>query len=80
MRIEENRRRSLVLAFAAVGAGQAFGRGAEPEDRGRGAEGDPAKGTLIVAADATYAPNEFVASDGKTVVGMDADLAKALGG
>jgi polar amino acid transport system substrate-binding protein len=36
------------------------------------------KGTLSVAADATYAPNEFVGSDGKTVVGMDADLAKAI--
>jgi polar amino acid transport system substrate-binding protein len=35
-------------------------------------------GTLSVAADATYAPNEFVGSNGKTVVGMDADLAKAL--
>jgi polar amino acid transport system substrate-binding protein len=38
-----------------------------------------AKGTLAVAADATYAPNEFIASDGHTVVGWDADLAKALG-
>jgi polar amino acid transport system substrate-binding protein len=37
------------------------------------------KGTLTVAADATYAPNEFIASDGHTVIGMDADLAKALG-
>jgi polar amino acid transport system substrate-binding protein len=37
------------------------------------------KGMLVVAADATYAPNEFVASDGKTVVGMDPDLAAALG-
>ncbi len=37
------------------------------------------KGTLIVAADATYAPNEFIGTDGKTVVGMDPDLAKALG-
>jgi len=36
------------------------------------------KGTITVAADATYAPNEFIASDGHTVVGMDADLAKAL--
>jgi polar amino acid transport system substrate-binding protein len=35
-------------------------------------------GTLTVAADATYAPNEFIASDGSTVIGMDADLAKAL--
>jgi polar amino acid transport system substrate-binding protein len=31
-----------------------------------------------VAADATYAPDEFIASDGKTVIGMDADLAKAI--
>ena len=37
-----------------------------------------AKGTLIVAADATYAPNEFIAPDGHTVIGMDADLAHAL--
>jgi polar amino acid transport system substrate-binding protein len=36
------------------------------------------KGTLTVAADATYAPNEFIAPDGKTIQGMDADLAKAL--
>jgi polar amino acid transport system substrate-binding protein len=34
---------------------------------------------LQVAMDATYAPDEFVASDGSTIVGMDADLAKALG-
>jgi polar amino acid transport system substrate-binding protein len=38
------------------------------------------KGTLTVAADATYAPNEFIGSDGKTVEGMDAELAKALAG
>jgi polar amino acid transport system substrate-binding protein len=37
------------------------------------------KGTIVVATDATYAPNEFLASDGKTVEGMDADLAKAIG-
>ena len=41
------------------------------------------KGTLTVAADATYAPNEFIGKDGKTVEGMDADLrgrsAQALG-
>ena len=35
-------------------------------------------GQLRVAADATYAPDEFIASDGKTVIGMDADLAKAI--
>jgi polar amino acid transport system substrate-binding protein len=37
------------------------------------------KGTLTVAADASYAPDEFFASDGTTVVGMDADFAKAIG-
>ncbi len=36
------------------------------------------KGTITVAADASYAPNEFFASDGHTVIGMDADLSKAL--
>jgi polar amino acid transport system substrate-binding protein len=33
---------------------------------------------LTVAADASYAPDEFVAPDGKTVVGMDVDLTKAI--
>ena len=37
------------------------------------------KGVIVVAADATYAPNEFIRPGGKEVVGADADLAKALG-
>jgi polar amino acid transport system substrate-binding protein len=37
------------------------------------------KGTLTVATDATYAPMEFIAPDGRTIQGMDVDLAKALG-
>jgi polar amino acid transport system substrate-binding protein len=41
--------------------------------------GIKAKGTLLVAADATYAPDEFVASDGSTIIGMDADLAQSIG-
>jgi polar amino acid transport system substrate-binding protein len=36
------------------------------------------KGTLTVAADATYAPNEFIGSDGHTVEGMSPDLGHAL--
>jgi polar amino acid transport system substrate-binding protein len=36
-------------------------------------------GSITVAADATYAPDEFVAADGTTIVGMDADLAQAIG-
>jgi polar amino acid transport system substrate-binding protein len=38
-----------------------------------------AKGTLTVATEAQYAPNEFIAPDGHTVIGMDADLMHALG-
>jgi polar amino acid transport system substrate-binding protein len=37
------------------------------------------QGTLTVASDATYAPLEFVASDGHTVIGMDPDLMDAIG-
>ena len=40
---------------------------------------DLGKGTLTIGTDASYAPSEFVDTDGKTVVGFDADLAKALG-
>jgi polar amino acid transport system substrate-binding protein len=35
---------------------------------------------LTVAADASYAPDEFFAPDGHTVIGMDADLSKAIAG
>jgi polar amino acid transport system substrate-binding protein len=37
------------------------------------------KGALNVATEAQYAPNEFIAPDGHTVIGMDADLVRALG-
>ena len=37
------------------------------------------KGTLTVATEAQYAPNEFLASDGHTIIGMDPDLVTALG-
>jgi polar amino acid transport system substrate-binding protein len=36
------------------------------------------KGSFVVALDATYAPDEMIASDGHTIIGMDADLAKAI--
>jgi polar amino acid transport system substrate-binding protein len=38
------------------------------------------KGTLTVAADASYPPNEYIGPDGHTVIGMDPDLVKALAG
>jgi polar amino acid transport system substrate-binding protein len=37
------------------------------------------QGTLTVAMDASYAPNEFFDEDGKTIIGTDADLADAIG-
>jgi polar amino acid transport system substrate-binding protein len=33
---------------------------------------------LTIALDATYAPDEFIATDGKTIIGMDADFAYAI--
>jgi polar amino acid transport system substrate-binding protein len=35
-------------------------------------------GQIVVGTDATYAPNEFLAADGKTVQGMDVDLFNAV--
>ena len=37
-----------------------------------------AAGKIVVGVDATYAPNEFLAADGKTVEGMDVDLFNAV--
>jgi polar amino acid transport system substrate-binding protein len=37
------------------------------------------QGSLTVAMDASYAPNEFFDEDGKTIIGTDADLADAIG-
>jgi polar amino acid transport system substrate-binding protein len=37
------------------------------------------KGTLVAGSDVAYAPVEFFDTDGKTVIGIDADIAKAIG-
>ena len=37
------------------------------------------QGTIKVASDASYAPNEFIGTDNKTVTGMDVDLGNAIG-
>jgi len=36
------------------------------------------KGTITVGSDASYAPSEFLAGDGKTIEGFDVDLFKAV--
>jgi polar amino acid transport system substrate-binding protein len=38
-----------------------------------------AKGTLTVATDPTYAPNEFIEPEAHTLVGMDPELMRAMG-
>ena len=38
-----------------------------------------AKGSVLSAMDASYPPDEFIAPNGTTVVGMDADFSAALG-
>jgi len=35
-------------------------------------------GTIVVGTDATYQPNEYLDTDGKTVIGMDVDLFNAV--
>jgi polar amino acid transport system substrate-binding protein len=71
---------------SAAGAGSTGGSGSEIA----AVKADPAiakqvpakiksAGTLTAAQDPTYAPNEFIAPDGKTIVGMDPDLIKAIG-
>jgi polar amino acid transport system substrate-binding protein len=65
-------------ASTATTAAPAAASGADAKAAGEVPAAVKSKGTLTVAADASYAPNEFFASDGKTVQGMDADLAQAL--
>ncbi len=36
------------------------------------------KGTLTIGTDSTYAPSEFLAADGKTIIGFDVDLFNAV--
>ena len=36
------------------------------------------KGTITIGVDASYAPNEFLDTDGKTVIGMDVDVFNAV--
>lgn len=36
-------------------------------------------GKLVVATDASYAPNQFFDTDNETIIGMDVDLGKAIG-
>ncbi len=82
-----------VLAALAVmlvaGCGGSSGAGSRSTGSAAPAATDPAvatsvpaairsKGTLSIASDATYAPNEFIAADGHTIEGADIDLVTAM--
>ncbi len=85
-------RKSKVAAVIAVGAVSLAACGSSSPSSSTAttagaAAGSPASlvpasirqlGTLQIAADASYAPNEFIGTDGKTVVGMDVDLGNAI--
>ncbi len=69
---------STASSSSSAGSGGSPASGADPAVAKLVPAAIKSKGTLTVAADASYAPNEFFASDGKTVIGMDADLSDAL--
>jgi polar amino acid transport system substrate-binding protein len=86
------RTRSRLLPFVAAAVLLASGCGSgddSPTVEGPGASAAPLatllpqairdKGTLVVGSDVAYAPVEFFDTDGKTVIGIDPDLAKAVG-
>ncbi|MBK8758651.1 MAG: ABC transporter substrate-binding protein [Actinomycetales bacterium] len=70
-------------------ATSAAGGASTPAATAKAAAADPAlvaklpdkiktAGKIVVGTDATYAPNEFLDTDGKTVVGMDVDVFNAI--
>jgi len=80
---------AAALALAACGSSSSGGGGSTPAASTAGsvdatlAAKVPAKiktaGAATVATDASYAPNEFFASDNTTIQGMDIDLGHAIG-
>lgn len=83
-------RPAVLLASLSLATGLAACGGDDEQDTGSAASSSPAstisvpddiksKGTLTIAADASYAPNEFIKPGGKDIVGMDVDLGKAIG-
>jgi polar amino acid transport system substrate-binding protein len=80
----------LAFALAACGGGSKQGAGSQPT---AGSTATPAvdqalaakvpaavkaDGKILVGTDSSYAPNEFLDTDGKTVIGFDVDLFNAV--
>ncbi|MBL7495220.1 ABC transporter substrate-binding protein [Frankia sp. CNm7] len=75
---------SLLAVLAACGGDSSDDDGATPPPSGNPSvaaalPAEYAGKTLKVATDATYPPNEYFDTDGKTIIGMDVDLIEALG-
>ncbi|MBV1852382.1 ABC transporter substrate-binding protein [Catellatospora sp. NEAU-YM18] len=75
---------ALTLGLSACGGGSESPSGATPSISADAAlaakvpEAVKSDGKILVGTDATYAPNEFLAEDGKTVQGFDIDLFRAV--
>lgn len=79
---------ALVLGLAACGSEKTGGSSVTPAatssvDAALAAKVPDAiksKGTIVIGTDSTYAPSEFLDTDGKTVIGFDVDLFNAVAG
>ena len=70
---------ALLTLAGCGGASSAPPRGENPAIAAQVPAAIKAKGTLTVATDPTYAPNEFIEGDDHTLVGMDPELMRAMG-
>ena len=64
---------------SASGSASSAASGVDPQVAALVPAAIKSKGSVSVAVDATYPPDEMVSTDGTTIIGMDADLASALG-
>jgi len=80
---------AAVSTLALAGCGSSSSGGTTPSGSTSAVAADPAlaakvpdaikaDGKIVIGTDPTYAPSEFLDTDGKTVVGFDVDLFKAV--
>jgi polar amino acid transport system substrate-binding protein len=78
---------AVTLGMAGCGGNKSGSGGAPPVqtsvDSALAAKVPPSiksAGTIIIGSDSTYAPSEFLDTDGKTIIGFDVDLFNAVAG
>ncbi len=69
----------VLLSLAGCGSGSAIHRGESASTAAQVPAAVKTKGTLTVATDPTYPPNEFQDPEGHTPTGMDPELMRAVG-